>query len=138
MVVTIIGILAGLSVKSFTTAKEVAAFSVAQATLKQARTAGGAGQTNDADFMVDGVPFVELRSPADLQGDPAAKEYLAGLSIPPNVVVTAEFRPECVGVADCPVEYLQVNHCSARKYITFTRYGVGADALVELPGVGCP
>lgn len=138
MVVTIVGILSGLSVRSFTTAKEVAAFSVAQATLKQARTAASAGQTNSAAFMTDGVPYTEFRTPADLSGDAVAREYLTGLSIPPNIVIAAEYRPECVGMSDCPVEYIQVNHCSAKKYVSFTRYGAGPDTLEEIPGAGCP
>lgn len=137
-VVAIIGILASLSIASFSRAKHIASFSLVTSTMHQARTASGAGLSNDPPALREGVPFTELADNDALRGNALASTYLAGLVMPNNVSVKLEYRPECHGDDGCPMEYLEIQNASACSYQTWTRFGDGAEEIIEFPSDPSP
>lgn len=137
-VVAIIGILASLSVASFSRAKHIASFSLVAATMHQARTASGAGLSNDPPALRAGVPYTEIADNDELRGNALASIYLSGLVMPNNVSVKVEYRPECHGNDACPMEYLEIQNSSACSYQTWTRFGDGAEEIIEFPSDPSP
>jgi len=133
IVISIIGILASLSIASFSRAKHIASFSLVTATMHQARTASGAGLSNDPAELRGGVGYSEFSSNQDLHNNALAVKYMAGLLLPDHMTLRIEYRPECHGNDSCPLEYVELQHASACTYQTWTRFGDGVEELVEFP-----
>lgn len=132
--VAIIGVLAGLSVSSYGRAKHIASFSLVESTMRNARTASGAGISNDPPQLRDGVAETVIESQAELLANAQLRIYLTGLVIPNNTTLTVQYDPACDGQgAGCTVESIQVENASACLYESFLRFGDGSETLVELP-----
>lgn len=135
----IIGILAGLSITSYARAKHIASFSVVESTMRNARTASGAGLSNDPVQLRAGVEETVVESHEELLANAQLRVYLTGLVLPNNTTLTVQYDPTCHGQgAGCVVESIQVENTNACKYESFARFGDGSETLIELPSPDNP
>jgi len=135
-VLSIIGILSLLSVQSFQTYRKQASYSVANSTLREARTAVG-GALIQPDIVYPAVNFESQALPGALT-DPGLLELFPGLILSKNIKFTASYFPACNDVA-CTSVFVEVRPCSGEAYVNWLRYGDGSELLTErIAGVGCP
>jgi prepilin-type N-terminal cleavage/methylation domain-containing protein len=134
VIISIIGILAALSISSYRVYISSAGNAVAKQSLEQARIALEASVTEpDSTY-----PAVNVNQAS--QGpmlDPNAALLLPAFQVSRQTRVSVYHDPVCAD-ASCLADQLTVRHCRGLKYSYWVRFGDGADALVEdLPGVGC-
>lgn len=134
-VIAIIGVLAGLGLASFKVYRGDAAYSVAESSLRNARSALEASVSNP-DAILPPVGLVSQNSPGPVQ-DPAAQTYLPGFQLPKNLRMSVQYDPSCTNGA-CTAEVLEFSHCFAQEYTRWIRLGNGTDFLLEhIAGGGC-
>lgn len=134
-VMTVIGILAGLSIVSFQVYRKNAAYSVAEHTLRNAQAAVEASELGQ-EAELPTVPLTTHSGPGGINNGPSAA-VLQGMMLPANVQLQVEYDPSCDN-AGCQAEYLQVNHCRAEKFVRFIRFGDGTGlTLRRIPGASC-
>ncbi len=135
VIISIIGLLALLGMTSFTVYRSDAAYSVATRTLRDARTAVEAS-LNNVDAEKAAVNFYVQTQSGPIP-DASAALLLPAMMVPRNVKFLASYDPDC-DHAGCQSEFLQVNHCFAKTYISWVRFGDGAEFLQEnVLGGGC-
>ena len=133
-VIGILGILAWLSINSYHTYISSAGYAVAKESLKQAQTA------LEASFVVPDAVYPNVNFSQNSQGpltDASAAAVYPEFQVPRKVGVTLFHDGSCV-VASCLAEQIEVRHCRGDKYLYWSRWGDGTEALVEdIPGNGC-
>ncbi len=135
VVISIIGILAALSITSVRIYRSNAAYSVAEKTLRDARTAYEGGITATENDPV-AVPLYSQNSQGDLS-NAAAAALLPGLQVPKNTKVQVMFDPACT-VGGCELARLQVDHCHALDSTRWTVFGDGVEvSLDRVAGSNC-
>ena len=134
VVIAIVGILSYLGLTSFYVYRADAAYSVANSTYHNARTASESA-LNDLDH-----PPVLAASVQTVQGpisDAATRSYLPGMQMPKNTRIEARYDPTCIAGA-CESEFIEVRHCLGNEYVQWTRLGDGVEVfLPSLSGSGC-
>lgn len=123
---TIIGILAGLSVKAYTNYKENAQHSIALTTFNQVRTALEGGKIDAEDFP-EAPMAVTFRGP----GAPTVgfgPMLLPGILVSAEVQVTVRHDPTCASTA-CLEDVIMVRHCRTDRMITYSHFYQGPTAL---------
>lgn len=134
-IIAIIGVLGGLGLASFKVYRGEAAYSVTEATLRNARNSAEAS-VNNPDVAPAAVSLVSQNTPGEPL-DAAAHSYLPAFVIPKNVKVSVFYDPTCVTGA-CQSDLLEVSHCFANEFTRWVRLGDGSDFLLEhLAGGGC-
>lgn len=134
VVIVIIGILSGLSMQTYNEYKARAAYSVADRTLRDARTALEAALA-EPDKVYDPVSY-EQRAQGPLM-DAAAKELLSAVRLPKNTKLEVYREPTCID-ASCIKESFEARHCQALQYVAWTRFGDGVEVLQQnVSGAGC-
>lgn len=134
--IALIGVLSFLGFSSFWTYRSTAALSVAQQTLRNARTALEAGVNSDT--LPPAVDHTQTS-----QGpitDAAMREYLPGMQVPKNVSLYASYDPTCDDDS-CESDRLEVRHCLGKSYVTWFRAGDGVGPAVPIVTAGslaCP
>lgn len=135
VIISIIGLLAFLGLTSFTVYRSDAAYSVAVRTLRDARTAIEAS-LNNVDTDRAAVNFY-VQTQAGPIPDASASALLPAMMVPRNVKFLVSHDPEC-NHAGCQSEFIQVNHCFAKTYTSWIRFGDGLEFLQEnVLGGGC-
>ena len=135
VVMALIGILSALGITSFHYYQASAAYASAETTLHNARNAAEAG-TSDPDNLPLGVPLTVQKTQGAVAG--IAGDYLPGMMIPKSTSFRVSYDPACIDNT-CTAEFIQVNHCSAREYTSWTRRGDGVEVtLRNISGAGCP
>ena len=134
-VISTLSILSALAIPSFYVYKRNAAYSIAQATVKNARIAREAGITNPEIEPV-AVGFVTQNSPGTIT-DATAKLLLPGLVLPKKTKISVQYDPTCNN-ASCQSSLLQVDHCDSSEHVRWILYGDGHGLLMEhLSGSNC-
>jgi prepilin-type N-terminal cleavage/methylation domain-containing protein len=134
-IIAIIGILSSLALTSFKVYRADAAYTVAESTLRNARSAVEAS-LNNIDNPPPAVALTSQSAPGPLS-DASARAFLPALQLPKNVKLDVFYDPTCVTGA-CQSEILQVSHCFADEYTRWVRFGDGVDMLLEnVAGGGC-
>ena len=136
VVMSLIGVLALLSVQSFQTYRKKASYTVAMSALREARGAA-TGTLIQADIVFPEVNFVSQSTSGELT-DADMSEVFPGVILSPSIKFTGAYFPNC-GDANCTAVFAQVRPCSGEEYATWTRLGDGTEILAEhIAGVGCP
>lgn len=134
-IIGLIGILYQLGLTAFYEYRGKAAYSVAEKTLRDARTAIEAG-LNDYDNPPGAVPLTVQ----DTQGpmsDPSLQHLLPGMMLPGSVTFRVFYDPSCQD-AGCQSEMMQTNHCKGEEFVRWVRFGDGLSVWMEhLAGAGC-
>lgn len=134
-IIAIIGILGSLALTSFQVYRSDAAYSVAESTLRNARSALEAS-INNIDSPPGPVALVSQNTPG-VMSDPSARAFLPAFQVPKNVKVEVSYDPTCV-IGACQSEFVQIGHCFADEYTRWVRFGDGVDMLLEhVAGGGC-
>jgi hypothetical protein len=120
-----------LSISSFWTYRSTAALSVAQQTLRNARTALEVGINSDT--LPPAVDHTQATQGAIT--DAAMRDYLPGMLVPRNVSVYAGYDPTCED-AGCESDRLEVRHCLGKQYVTWFRAGDGVGPNLPLVSNG--
>lgn len=133
VVISVIGVLAAISLSSFKVYRASAQYSVADQTLgfaKRALEAGVVGQEDD-------IPAVGLTSQSasgSIQNNQAS-ELLPGMLLPNNVELKVMHDPDCSG---CTKDMLEVQHCSAKQLARWVRFDDGVEVTLDkVAGGGC-
>lgn len=135
IIVALIGILSALALTSFVEYRAAAAYSVAESTVRNARTAAALG-TNDLENLPAAVPSTSQSTPGGIT-DGLVADYLPGMQVPKDIKLTVTYDPTCI-IAACQREEIQAQHCKGTKYTRWVRFGDETDVLLEaLPGAGC-
>ena len=135
IVIGIILVLGMLGLTSYGVYRSDAAYAVAERTLRDGRTAIEAG-LNTIDQETAPANHYAQAHPGPI-ADAAAAALLPSMMIPRNIKFQVSHDPNC-NHAGCQAEFLQVNHCVGRKYISWVRFGDGLEFLQEnVEGVGC-
>lgn len=134
-IIGIIGILSLLGMSSFKVYRADAAYSVAESTLRNARSAVEAS-VNNVDNPPPAVALTTQQSAGPIS-DANARAFLPALQLPKNVRFQVSYDPTCVSGA-CQSELVEVSHCFANEYTRWIRFGDGVDLLLEhVAGGGC-
>ena len=132
--ISILGILAAISLPAYRLYISSAGYRVSLQSVRDARIALEASTTSP-DAVIAAVTFSQS-SPGRLS-DATAVQLLPEFQVSPKTSFAMVHDPDCLD-AGCVADSLVVRHCRGTKYAFFTRYGDGAEALVEdLPGSGC-
>lgn len=136
VIIGILGILSMLGITSFGVYKASAGYAVSQRTLMDARNAFEAS-VSDPDNPPNAVPLFDQTAYGAIS-DVNGAAALPGFYVPHNIAFQFEYDPTCMDSV-CPYEaFLQVNHCLAQEYTSWTRYGDGVEILLEHVAGGCP
>ena len=134
VIISIIGILAAISINSYRVYTSSAGYHVALMSLQDARIALEASGTNP-DTVAPAVTYDQAS--AGKLTDANAATLLPEFQVSRNTHFNVAHDPACLD-GTCIAEELVVRHCRGSKYAYWTRYGDGAEALVEnVPGAGC-
>ncbi len=134
-IVAIVMVLSSLALTSFQVYRADAAYSVAESTLRNARSVGEAS-INNVDSPPGAVSLVSQNSPGALS-DASARAFLREFQLPKNTKIELSYDPTCVTAA-CQSELLQVGHCFSDEYTRWVRFGDGVELLLEhVAGGGC-
>lgn len=135
VVVAIIGILSQLGLTSFYVYRADAAYANVKRAIHEVNNAASAGVL-DADHLPAAVPLTTQTAPGPLT-DANAQSYLLGYSLSPKMKLQVSYDPSCTSTA-CVSGFVQVNHCSGKKYIQFLQFGDGSTETIEdIAGAGC-
>mgnify|MGYP002382002910 CR=1 FL=1 len=133
-VIVTVGVLAAISMQTFREYRAKAAYGVAIAALRDARTGAEAGLVPDG--TLNSVSWTQTTAGAISNAD--AKQLLTGFQMPRNAKLDVEYNPGCFD-ASCEILFLQTRHCAANEYANYTRYGDGVELFLDhIAGVGCP
>jgi type II secretory pathway pseudopilin PulG len=124
--ITTVGVLAGITIQSFSVYRKKAFYSVSTQTLYDARLAFGAAESDADSALPSIVSKIDMGGPTG--GDDAS--VLPGLVLPQDVVVDLSHNPDCEDEG-CDLIALTVAHCKAEEYSTWARSGVASELLVE-------
>lgn len=134
--IVIIGVLSGISIRSFSEYRAKATYQVAVSTLSDGRKALEAALI-EPDTSYSSVALLSQTSPGPMT-NPAAAALLPGLNLPKNLKVRFSYDTTCTSAA-CGQAFLQANHCAGTEFIRWQRFGDGTEFLTEnLAGSGCP
>lgn len=132
----IIGILAALSMSSFTAYMARAGYGVAETAVRNGRTAIEAAFSSSTSDPA-AVPLVAQSTPGGITNG-AARALLPGMQLPSRVKFEVSYDPACQ-VAACEQQVVQARHCAGQEYVRWVRYGDGLDIYLEhIAGAGCP
>lgn len=135
IVISIVGILSVSSIEIFKLYISRSAYSVAQQTLYDARTALESGPS-EVDSTVPFLPY-QTQTNAGKLSDPIASRLLPSFRNPKNVHFSLSHDPDC-SAGWCVADFMTVKHCKASEYLMWERLGNGLDLTFEhLPGGGC-
>lgn len=130
--VGIIGVLASISIQSFSVYKKNAYYSIATRTLGDARIAFSAAETGTEGDL----PSLSTTISTGGETTGVADEILPGLIMPVGVSLNVSYNPSCDN-AGCDVISLISAHCKGEAYTTWIRSGDYFDILVEkISGAG--
>lgn len=131
----IIMVLSGISIQTFREYKARAAYSVADQTLRMARTSLESSLAEpDAVF----ASVSAAQSSAGAISDPSAYALFSSLRLPKNIKIQMYHEPTCAD-SSCIQQSIQVNHCQGLKYVNWTRFGDSIELLQQqVNGAGCP
>ena len=134
-IIGIIGVLSLLGMSSFKVYRADAAYSVAESTLRNARSAVEASVNN-----IDNPPPAVSHTVQTASGpiaDANARAFLPAMQLPKNVKFQVSYDPTCTSGA-CQSELLEVSHCYSNEYARWIRFGDGLDLTLEhIAGGGC-
>lgn len=134
--IALIGVLAYLGLSSFWTYRSSAALSVAQQTLRNARTSVEAGINSDT--LPPAISYTQTT-----QGritDPDAGQYLPSMTVPKNVRLVADYDPTCDD-GTCQSDSLEIRHCLGKQFVSWYRMGDGLGPNLPIVASGsfpCP
>lgn len=134
-VIGLLGILSALSIQGFILYKAGAGYAVATSTIRNARNAVAAAEA-DPNAALPAIPPTTQNSAGPITlAD--GRVFLPAMQLPKNIKFTYEHTPSCV-IPGCLESSVEAKHCAGAKYLRWTRYGDGAEILMEsLPGAGC-
>jgi type II secretory pathway pseudopilin PulG len=134
-IIGIIGVLSFLGLSSFKVYRADAAYSVAESTLRTARSSVEAAISN-VDIPPGAVSLTEQTAPGPMV-DPSARAFLPAFQIPKSVKFQVSYDPTCVA-SGCLSEFIEVSHCKSEEFTRWVRFGDGVDLLLEhVGGGGC-
>ncbi|MBN8548905.1 MAG: type II secretion system protein [Deltaproteobacteria bacterium] len=134
-IIGIIGVLSMLGLSSFKVYRADAAYSVAESTLRNARSAVEAS-VNNVDNPPPAVGLTVQTAPGAI-ADSNARAYLPAMQIPKNVKFQVSYDPTCTSAA-CQSELIEVSHCYSDEYTRWIRFGDGLDVTLDhVSGGGC-
>lgn len=134
-VIGIIGILAGLSIVSFSVYRSKASYAVAFSQLKNVKTVMDATLVQP-DMTFAPVPYTEITAVGPIT-DPAVVGLLPQVQMGQHLKLAVEFDPNCTD-GSCNSEFLEVRHCKGEEYAQWIRAGDGVEQWVErIVGSGC-
>ena len=134
-VISILGILASLCLQSLKVYRSSAAYGVANSSVRNARTALEA-TFNNPDVTFSPLAMTSQSTPGPLT-NATARSVFPAFQVSRNTTFTAYFDPACLD-SSCIAGFMQVQHCQGLKYLNYTRFGDGADILLEnIDGGGC-
>lgn len=132
--ISIIGILAAISTATYRVYIGSSAYYAGLDSLHQAHVALEASATNP-DVVVPAVVYTQTTPGAVLNA--SVNQLLPAFRVSPKTNFSIVHDPACVD-AICVAESLSVVHCRGSQYAYYTRFGDGAEALVEnVPSGGC-
>ena len=123
-----IGVLASLSMSSFYLYRKDAYYSVAESTMRNARSSMEIG-INSSDVEAETVPLVSQTSAGNINNVQANK-VLPGMKLPQNVEFKVSYDPDCQD-SSCDAQFLSVNHCIGKLETSWIRFGDGLDLSLE-------
>lgn len=132
VILLIISALSLLSISSYQRAKQVAAFSVSQATARQIKTALSLGivQVTERGEVADVNEVIS--SQTQIQSSPILRDLLWGFMLPNRVTVVLQVDTLCNNET-CPVAGIVIDHQNACKLLQTTQYGNGNEITVVIP-----
>lgn len=134
-IIGIISVLSLLGLSSFKVYRADAAYSVAESTLRNARSAVEAS-VNNVDSPPGAVALTVQRAAGPIN-DASARAFLPAMQLPKNIKFQVSYDPTCVSGA-CQSELIEVSHCFAQEYTRWIRFGDGVDLMLEhVDGGGC-
>lgn len=134
-VIGLLGVLTSLTLQGFILYKASAGYSVAEGTLRNARTALTAAETDTQTALPD-IALQTQSTPGAIV-NPDGKKLLPALQIPKNLTLRYEHNSSCTDIG-CIETLIRANHCSAKTYIQWVRFGDGTEFPMEnVAGAGC-
>jgi prepilin-type N-terminal cleavage/methylation domain-containing protein len=124
---SLIGILAALSIQSFTVYRQNAEYTRARSTLRDGRSAIEAAIVTP-DISLPFINMDDMIGPGAFAG--ATGEVVPGLEVPVNVKFTVYNDPDCADAA-CIQHFIQSEPCNGTEYTNWTRMGDGTELLLE-------
>ena len=140
IVITTVFVLTTLSLQSLALYKKRAFDTAADQMLNQISVALESGRIDDKLTNPPDWRTVTVHDPGPLQ-DPAAVDFLPGLSNSKEVLFTAERNGVCeVGqMGDvCVIDWVQVRHCRGSTQISRFRFRDGTEELIKANTDGLP
>lgn len=132
---SLIGILAAISIQSFQVYRQSAAYGVAESAMRHGRTALEAAIVQP-DIELPEVDMVEQQIGGEMT-DAEARALMPGFVLPKNLKLIVFNDPACID-SSCIASFLQVEPCLGTKHVSWTRMGDGDELLVgDIPGVDC-
>lgn len=133
--IVLLGVLSGMSVEAFQSAKGQAAYVVAEQTVNFARKSFEAALANPDVTYSNIVTSQTTQGPVT---DASARALLPGFLLSPNIKFTIGYDNSC-SVAGCLEIYFTARHCGGQEYIAWQRNGMGDEIMLDhVAGVGCP
>jgi prepilin-type N-terminal cleavage/methylation domain-containing protein len=137
IVIVIISILALLSIGSVFRARQIAAFSVSEATARQFFTAFELGVSQVLEsFGVVNLSNLNLTSQQDISSNDILRTLLWGFSLPNRVTINFSLDLGCSSNS-CLLASAVVDHYQACKFLIANRYGDGEEVRLSLPKPNC-
>lgn len=135
VVIGIIGVLASISITSFSVYRSTAAYANAEVILRNAHFSVESGLNSD-ETLPAAVPLTTQVTRGPLT-DALAADFLDGFQLPKDGLISVSYSPGCI-VSSCQQVYLKASHCSAIEHIEFVRFGDGLEIRLEkINGGGC-
>jgi prepilin-type N-terminal cleavage/methylation domain-containing protein len=131
-VIGTLGLLLAISLQSFGEYKKQAYYTVAGQTLRDARIAYAAAES-DADASLPSITTL-INAQGMLSGPEAT--VLPGLLLPNNIALNLSHNPACNG-GGCDLISISVAHCKGDEFLNWSRAGDASELLLEhISGTG--
>lgn len=139
IVAAIIAVLALLSMGAVTRAKQMAAFGVSQATMRQVESALSLGSVQVLEtYGQVVVPDTSITNQSVISQSDLLRNLLWGFVLPSNVTLDFSFDGSCYS-ASCLQTTIAVDHVNACRILHKVIFGDGSEQVMTLPksGPGC-